>query len=232
MSEPRMTATEALKAAVVLKGRRVADIGCGDGGIARFMTREGAHVTGVDNNPVQLGRAAKAEPAGDERYVEGTGEEMPLPDASADVVVFMNSLHHVPVGRQDDALKEAARVLVDGGDLYIAEPLAEGPQFEMTRPVEDETEIRAAAYEAIGRAAQYGFEPVFEKRHLQTRTVKSFEALREGHVAINPARAARFDALEPEMRAAFARVATPLPEGGFELVQPIRTNLFRRRPRG
>ena len=214
-----------------LKGHRAVDIGSGDGQVVRFMTRHGAHVIGIECGALQLERAHAAEPAGDERYIEGVGQNLPLPDASADIVTFINSLHHVPVAEQGNALKEAARVLVDRGALYIAEPLAEGPQFDLLKPIDDETDVRAAAYAEIGRAADYGFEPVFETRHLQPRKIPSFETLRDTVVAINPDRKERVAAMEQALRANFERLATKLPDGSYELIQPVRVNLLRRRPR-
>ena len=197
----RKSAAEALRAALALDGQRVVDIGCGDGHLVRVMTEAGAHVIGIECGARQLEKARGATPAGDERYIEGVGERLPLPDASADIVTFINSLHHVPVGQQEAALAEAARVLVDGGMLYIAEPLAEGPQFELMRPLDDETEVRAAAYAEIGRATQHGLQPLWEKLHLQPRRIESLAAVRETSTAIDPSRAARFDALEDSLRA-------------------------------
>ena len=222
---------DALLEALELKGRRAVDVGSGDGQTARFLTHHGAHVIGIECGALQLEKAHAAERAGDERYVEGVGQNLPLPDASADIVTFINSLHHVPVAEQGKALKEAARVLVDGGALFIAEPLAEGPQFDLLKPIDDETEVRAAAYAEIGRATDYGFDQVSETRHLQPRKIPSFEALRDTVIAIDPTRAARFAAMESDLRAAFERLATKLPDGAYELIQPVRVNLLRRRPR-
>jgi SAM-dependent methyltransferase len=225
------SAAEALLQAVALKGRRVIEIGCGDGQMVRFMTAQGASVIGIDPGPRQLEKARAAAAAGGERYIAGVGERLPLPDASADLVVFVNSLHHVPVAEQASALQEAARVLVDGGALYIAEPQAQGPQFELMRPIDDETEVRAAAYAQISRAPDFGFELVWERRHRQPRRIESFEALRDGSIAIDPSRAAKFAALEDDLRAALARLTARLSDGSHEVLQPIRVDLLRRRSR-
>lgn len=222
---------DAILEALDLKGRRAVDVGSGDGQIARFMAKHGAHVTGIECGALQLERAYAAEPAGDERYIEGVGQALPLPDASADIVTFINSLHHVPVPEQGNALREAARVLTDGGALFIAEPLAEGPQFDLLKPIDDETEVRAAAYREIQRASDYGFDAVSETRHLQPRKIPSFESLRDTVIAIDPTRRERFAAMEKDLRASFERLATKLPDGSYELIQPMRVNLLRRRPR-
>jgi ubiquinone/menaquinone biosynthesis C-methylase UbiE len=227
----RKASGEALLEAVALKGRQVVDVGSGDGNFARFMARNGAHVTGIECGAVQLERAHAADKAADERYLEGVGQALPLPDASADVITFMNSLHHVPVEEQGKALQEAARVLKDGGDLYIAEPLAEGPAFELMKPVHDETEVRAVAYSEIQRAGDYGFDAISEETYIEPRRVPKFEALRDAMIAIDPERRQRVMAMEAEFKRSFEEHATHLPDGAWEMIQPMRVNHLRRRPR-
>ena len=142
---PRRKHREVIEELLALDGARVADIGCGDGALTRLMTRLGARVTGVEPSADQLARARAAEPAGNEDYLQGVAEDLPLPDASLDVAVFFNSLHHVPVAHQAQALQEAARALEPGGRLCVIEPLAEGPHFQANRGIEDETEVRDRA---------------------------------------------------------------------------------------
>jgi SAM-dependent methyltransferase len=231
MSELRKSGTEVLAECVALKGARVIDVGSGDGAMARFMTKAGAHVTGIECGQMQIEKARAAEPEGDERYLEGVGQNLPLGDSCADIVTFLNSLHHVPVPDQGKALKEAARVLVDGGALYIAEPLAEGPQFTIVQPVDDETEVRAAAYEEIKRAGVYGFEAVSEIRFTAWRKVERFEALRDTVISIDPTRREAVMALEPKLRESFERLAEKQADGTYLLSQPMRVNLFRRQMR-
>ena len=129
---------------------------------------------------------------------------MPSTDSgSVDLVVFFNSLHHVPVAGIDRALAEAARVLRPGGQLYIAEPLAEGPQFDLSQPVNDETDVRRKAFEAIGRAGAHGLEARSETRYVADGKYAGYEAWRDNSIAIDPERAARFAAMDAELRRRF-----------------------------
>ncbi len=98
-----------------LAGTRSLDVGCGDGGLARMMTRCGATVTGLECTPRQLETALAAAPAGDGAYGGGVGEDLPFDDASMDAVVFFNSLQHVAVEAQAAALGEAARLVGPAG---------------------------------------------------------------------------------------------------------------------
>jgi len=223
--------TEVLAELVALKGKEVVDVGCGEGSLVRAMTRAGARVTGVECGARQLEKARAAEPVGDERYLEGVGEDLPLDDASADVVVYFNSLHHVAEAQQRTALAEAARVLRPGGQVYIAEPLAEGPQFELVKPVHDETAVRAHAYRVIQEAEAVGLRAEREVTYVHPLRHQSFEAYRERMLSINPDKQGVFEAMEAELRERYRRLSKPGdgsdPEGDL-FPQPIRVNLLRK----
>lgn len=222
----RKNNTDVLLESLDLAGKRVIDVGCGDGGLTRLMARQGAEVVGVECGARQLAKARAAEAVPGADVVEGVAQALPAADGSADIVVFFNSLHHVPVAAMDQALAEAARVLKPGGLLYVSEPVAEGRFFELCRPVDDETEVRAAAHRALKKAA--GFEELREETCLHTLRLSGFEAFRDRIVSADEERSRSFDALEGELRQAFDRLATPAPDGGFTFDQPSRMNLLRR----
>jgi SAM-dependent methyltransferase len=223
---PRRKHREVIEELLELDGARVADIGCGDGALARLLTRLGARVTGIEPSEAQLARARAAEPAGDEDYIHGVAEGLPLPDASLDVVLFFNSLHHVPIEHQAKAVQEAARALKPGGRLCAIEPLAAGPHFEANRIVEDETQVRDMAYLVL----QAAFEgPEFESDHEYSYMTEvryaDFDAFRERMIAVDERRRAVVTEREAELRAAFEENAERR-DGKFALDQPIRLNLM------
>jgi len=226
---PRRKHSAVMRAHLRLAGARVADVGCGDGALVRFMTREGAQVTGIECGETQLERARAAEPAGGERYIEGRGEALPLDDDSLDIAVLFNSLHHVPIEAQGKALAEAARALRPAGLLYILEPLAEGAYFELMRPVDDETEVRARAYEALRAAVAKGlFEETAEERYAARFKYESFAECKENSLAVDPTRRAAFEEHEAAMTQAF-EAAAEKHEGAYWFDDPSRLNLARRR---
>jgi SAM-dependent methyltransferase len=217
---------DVLRESVPLAGRRVLDVGCGDGALVRLMARDGARVVGVDNNPAQIAKAAAAPPAGGEAYAMAAGERLPFPSATFDSVVIFNALHHVPPNAQDAALVEAARVLKPGGRAYIAEPLAEGPNFELARLVDDETEVRAAAYGAIRAAIARGtFRDAGETVYVHAVIEKDFDSFAERMGRIDPARKPALERHQGELRERFRRLGRPDPKGtAFD--QPMRVNLL------
>ena len=130
-------------------GRTVADIGCGDGAMVRKLGRRApTRSASTSTSP----RAQGSDPDG--RYLQGGAQEIPLEDQSVDVAILLKSLHHVP--DPHSAFPELHRVVRDR--VFIAEPLPTGAFFELLRPVDDETQVRAHAQEAI--AAAQGFEHV------------------------------------------------------------------------
>lgn len=110
-----------LELAGELQGRRVVDVGCGDGALACVMASRGADVAGVDPDPAMLAAAqSRAARAGVRAsFLEGRVEQLPFPDASVDVVVSVTVLCFVPDAA--GAVREMARVLRPGGRLVIGE---------------------------------------------------------------------------------------------------------------
>jgi len=225
MSELRRN-SDLIKELLDLPGKRVLDIGCGGGNLTRFMSRQSAIVTGIECNPRQMEKAIATETTGSEKYVEARGEALPTDDASSDIVIYFNSLHHVPVEHQDNALGEAARVLVPNGQLYICEPVAEGPHFEMMRPIDDETYVRAEAYKSIKRSLGTLFTEYREITYLHIVKHTDFDEFEEEMSRISPDRDALFQVKRGQMRDAFVRFGTELPDGRTAFEQPMRVNLL------
>jgi SAM-dependent methyltransferase len=210
---------------LALDGKRVVDVGCGDGHLARHLAQHGARVIGVECSPRQLAKARAAQPVAGVTIVEGVGQALPVASNDADYVVFFNSLHHVPTAVMAKALEEAARALRPGGLLYVSEPIAEGPFFQTCRPVDDETEVRARAYHALGTCPQ--LRAVREFRYLHTVQMRTFDAFRERIISANSEREARFDAMRDELRTLFEANGTRTDEG-WSFDQPMRVNLLER----
>jgi len=90
--------------------RRVLDVGCGEGHIARRIALLGTDVLGLDPTPSQI-RAAH-DRGGSARFARSRAEQLPCADRTFDAVVICLALEHVDPF--EPALREVARVLAPG----------------------------------------------------------------------------------------------------------------------
>lgn len=100
-----------------LAGRRVLDVGCGDGALTGRLVAGGAIVTGIDSDPEMVSTAAAVVPSA--TVMVGQAEHLPFADGSFDLVVANTVLCLVDDRRA--ALMEAIRVLRPHGRLLIGE---------------------------------------------------------------------------------------------------------------
>jgi len=112
------------------EGTRVADFCAGLGGPARYLAhRYGADVTGIELTPARVkGAQELTRRVGLQdrvRIVEGNVMQVPLADASVDVVVSQEALLHVPDKRR--ALAQARRILKRGGRIAFTDWVAHRP---------------------------------------------------------------------------------------------------------
>ena len=228
MSREVITDVEMLERLAPPSGKDVVDVGCGQGAVVRALAARGARVTGVEISAGQLAAAIENDDGAGARYLVGRAERLPLDAASVDMVLFMRSLHHVPPPDMTPALSEARRVLRPGGVVYVAEPLAEGDFFELTRMVEDEVEVRAAAQTALAEASRAGLDRAATIDYDVRLSVAGLPALRARVVSVDPRRAEWFDAHQAELAGALERLGEPGErEGERCFVQPMRADLLR-----
>lgn len=105
--------------------RRMLDIGCGEGQVARRVAELGVKVIGLDptSSQVSVARDRSAGP----QYGRARAEALPCRDAAFDAVLVCLALEHVDAF--EAAIREAARVLEPGGRfvLILCHPLLQSP---------------------------------------------------------------------------------------------------------
>lgn len=205
-------------------GLAIADIGCGEGALDRALAERGAIVTGYD--PFMTPRARAAAGDGSHEIVRAAADALPAPDVAFDLVLFVYSLHHVPEAKLAGALTEARRILRPGGRLYVAEPVAEGPNQYITELFHDETAVRRLATTALRQHAAPAFGSERAVRYHEVRRYADFDTFARRAIANR-----RFNGyseaavLAPEVRQRFEAMLAAH-HGEFE--QPVRINLFSR----
>lgn len=98
----------------------IADLGAGEGAFSLLLAQRATRVIAVDSSArmVEVAKTqAKKQGVTNFECRIGDMEEVPIDDASVDLVFFSQSLHHAP--HPDRALGEAWRILKPGGRIAI-----------------------------------------------------------------------------------------------------------------
>jgi SAM-dependent methyltransferase len=99
---------------------RVADLGCGEGYLTVETSRWASNVIAVDRSPTVLDRArelAARRRVSNVTWKNGELESLPIEDATVDVALLSQALHHA--GDPAKAITEAARIVVPGGKVLV-----------------------------------------------------------------------------------------------------------------
>lgn len=129
----------------LIHGKRIVDLGCGNGKLSILLAQSGNTVTGLDHSEEQIrlahGNIPKAMPEQAEqtgqaavqslKFLQAPMEATGLPDSAFDIVILSQSLHHA--AKPKEALAESYRLLVPGGRILILDLLAHGEEWMRTK---------------------------------------------------------------------------------------------------
>lgn len=98
----------------------IVDLGAGEGVLSQLLARRANSVICIDNSPamVKVGQElARENDFSNLSYKLGDIEKVPLPDASVDLALLSQALHHA--NKPEAAIAEAYRILRPGGRIVI-----------------------------------------------------------------------------------------------------------------
>ncbi len=103
-----------------LQGKRVLDVGCGPGFMARLLIPRGAEYVGIDISQKSVGLAKRSlELLGLKGTLKvGNAEELEFEDSTFDYVVSEGVIHHTPDTQA--CINQIHRVLVPGGQAAVS----------------------------------------------------------------------------------------------------------------
>jgi ubiquinone/menaquinone biosynthesis C-methylase UbiE len=111
-----------LKFAEIKKGDRVLDVCCGTGDQAFYYAKNGAIVTGIDQNPGMIGVAEerkKKEGITNVNFRVAAAEKLPFEDSVFDVASISLALHEIENSKRDAVISEMKRVVKKDGCLIF-----------------------------------------------------------------------------------------------------------------
>ena len=126
------------------------DVGCGDGEKTFYISPHVRWSVGIDPDVNIINIAKKKYNSDNLEFQVAQAESLCFSNSSFASILFNQSLHHVPIEKQLEALKESHRVLQSKGRLLIIEPVYGSGSFgRVWEPSVDDEERKQNAINAI-----------------------------------------------------------------------------------
>jgi ubiquinone/menaquinone biosynthesis C-methylase UbiE len=220
--------TEIYHRLLSLDNKNILELGCGSAEITRDIATsgEGRKITALEVDEIAYEKTLQITDLPNVSFRLAGAQEIPLDDASVDVVFMFKSLHHVPRDLMDRSMQEIRRVLKPGGLVYISEPVFAGDFNEILRLFHDESAVREAAFNTVKQAVEEGLFALVEETFFNSpMSFASFEEFENRVLNATHTNHVLDDEVYKEVERRFEQ---HLGDDGADFLMPIRVDLLQR----
>lgn len=211
-----------------LDNKHILELGCGTAQKTRDIATTGVNrrITALEIDRLAHQKNLQISDLPNVTFGLSGAQDIPLGDASVDIVLMFKSLHHVPVDLMEVALKEIWRVLKPGGLAYISEPVYAGDFNEILSLFNDEKEVRQAAFNTLKSAVDKGLFRLVEETFFNTpRIYRDFAEFENTIINATYSHHRLDEKLYARVKQSFAR---HLGENGALFLTPVRVDLLQK----
>lgn len=173
-------------------GKRVLEIGFGEGYGADWLAQTASSVTAIDMAPGNIPRAQAKYRRPNLRFLHMPGQRLEFPDGSFDVAGSFQVIEHIPEAQLVPHLREVARVLAPGGcyclsTLNLAHNMKPGQPYQKLIYHEQEftgPQLRALLSQVFPKVELSGL--YLSPRHRVFQRLKKWGLARWGSASLNP----------------------------------------------
>ena len=211
-----------------LDNKHILELGCGSAEITRDIATSGAgrKITALEVDEIAHEKNLQITDLPNVTFAIAGAQEIPLEDASVDVVLMFKSLHHVPLDLMDLSMREIKRVLKPGGLAYISEPVFAGDFNEILRLFHVEQKVREAAFNAVKKAVDAGLLSLVEETFFNSPM--KFESFADFENKVLKVTHTNHTLDEKVYKLVKQRFEHHLSDDGAHFLMPIRVDLLRR----
>ena len=174
--------TDIILSNINCQNKIIIDVGCGDGELTNILSKHSKFVYGIDV-PEVIEKLHLQKSESNIEFKQGVGQNLSFENNFADIIIFFASFHHVPECEMSTTIQECSRVLKKKGHLCFLEPVAEkNSYYRLIRIIDDETEVREHAYNAIKNVNKSKFNHLIESFYFIRRTFENYQKIVEANV--------------------------------------------------
>lgn len=155
------------------KGKKVLDVGCGNGWFSQWASNKGGIVDAIDPSKEQIEEAKSKDINNSINFIRAGAESINDLKKLYDLIVFFNSLHHIPIDIMAKSINYCKSKISNNGKIFIIEPIAKGKFHDFVKNIDDETKVRCEAYKVIKNCKKYRLEIIKELMYDEVKIFNS-----------------------------------------------------------